>query len=279
MPSKHILKLLFADRLFLRLFFFAGLLLFCGEHDTIFPRMRRRTLFKECGAPKKDEQRTEWMEQEYCRALPFWDALSEQGREQFCRQLVGHTYEKGSRVHGGESCRGVIFIKSGCLRVYMLSEEGRDVTLYRLYRGDVCMLSASCVLPQITFDVFVDAEERCECCVIEGTAFSRLAQEEMPLKLFAYETALARFSEVMWVVQQILFMKVDRRLAIFLLDEASRTGSDVIALSQEQIAKYMSSAREVVSRMLKYFANEKIVEVMRKGVRITDKRSLQRLAY
>ena len=224
-------------------------------------------------------QERESLQREYCKGLPFWGELTEEGRGEFCRQLVGCTYARGQRVHGGETCRGVIFIRSGCLRVYMLSEEGRDVTLYRLYRGDVCMLSASCVLPQITFDVYVDAEEPCECFVIGGTAFSLLAQAEVPLKLFAYETALARFSEVMWVVQQILFMKVDRRLAIFLLDELSRTGSDVIALSQEQIAKYMSSAREVVSRMLKYFSGEKIVEVMRKGVRILDKRRLQELAF
>ncbi len=160
----------------------------------------------------------------------------------------------------------------------MLSEGGRDITLYRLYQGDVCMLSASCVLPEITFDVFVDAEEDCDCYVIPGAVFAQIADRDMNLKMFAYETALTRFSEVMWVIQQIHFMKIDRRLAVFLWDELMRTGNNLIPLTQEQIAKYMSSAREVVSRMLKYFANESIVKIFRKGVMIIDKKRLKELA-
>ncbi len=87
----------------------------------------------------------------------------------------------------------------------------------------------------------------------------------------------AGFSDVMWVMQQILFMSVDKRLAIFLSGELSRTGSDIIPLTHEQIAKYIGSAREVVSRMLKYFANEGIVEVSRKGVKVLDKERLHSL--
>ena len=79
------------------------------------------------------------------------------------------------------------------------------------------------------------------------------------IKIFALETAVSRFSDVMWVMQQILFMSMDKRLAIFLLDESARINSDVITLTHEQIARYIGSAREVVSRMLKYFAGEGIV--------------------
>ena len=228
---------------------------------------------------KEDVMKDDVMKEEYCRTLPFWGELSESGRSKFSENLNPHVYERGDRVHGGENCKGVIFIVSGCLRVYMLSEEGRDVTLYRLYKGDVCMLSASCVLPQITFDVFVDAEEKCECFVIGGKIFSEIAQKEANLKFFAYETALTRFSEVIWVIQQIMFMKADKRLAIFLWDEMTRTGSDIIALTHEQIAKYIRSAREVVSRILKYFVSERIVQSARGGVRITDKKRLREIAF
>ena len=96
-------------------------------------------------------------------------------------------------------------------------------------------------------------------------------------KIFALETALGRFSDVMWVMQQILFMSMDKRLAIFLYDESARIGDDNIPLSHEQIAKYMGSAREVVSRMLKYFSNEGIVELSRRGVKITDRKKLRTL--
>ena len=78
-------------------------------------------------------------------------------------------------------------------------------------------------------------------------------------------------------VQQILFMSMDKRLAIFLLDETARTGGDTVFLTHEQIAKYMGSAREVVSRMLKYFSGEGIVSLSRKGVKIIDKQRLRAL--
>jgi len=133
------------------------------------------------------------------------------------------------------------------------------------------------VLQSVTFDVFIDAEEDSECYIISGPAFAHVADNNTDIKIFSLETAVSRFSDVMWVMQQILFMSLDRRLAIFLIDESTRTGSDVIELTHEQIAKYMGSAREVVSRMLKYFANEKIVEVSRKGVKILDKRRLRDL--
>ena len=129
----------------------------------------------------------------------------------------------------------------------------------------------------ITFDVFVDAEEDSECVVIGGCAYEELSRRLDSVKIFTLELALSRFSDVMWVMQQILFMSMDKRLAIFLLDEISQRGGDTVNLTHEQIAKYMGSAREVVSRMLKYFSNEGMVEVSRKGVRILDKKRLRAL--
>ena len=98
------------------------------------------------------------------------------------------------------------------------------------------------------------------------------------MKIFLREKTVSRFSEVMWVMQQILFMSFDKRLAIFLLAEAEKEQSSEIKLTHEQIAKYMGSAREVVSRMLKYFSSEGYVELSRGGVKITDYDSLDRLA-
>ena len=123
----------------------------------------------------------------------------------------------------------------------------------------------------------IDAEENSECFVISPQAFSRVSENNPQIRIFALETAVSRFSDVMWVMQQILFMSTDKRLAVFLTDEAARTGSSTIELTHEQIAKYIGSAREVVSRMLKYFSTEGIVEVSRKGIKITDKEKLRQL--
>ncbi len=214
----------------------------------------------------------------YQEYFSFWGTIPDTDRDFICQNSQLITYPKGKNIHDGSECSGVILVRAGSLRLYMMSEEGRDITLYRLHKGDLCMLSASCVLDAITFDVFVDAEEDSQCCVIGGPAFAAVSQRNPQIKIFALETAVGRFSDVMWVMQQILFISMDKRLAIFLSDEAARTGSDTIALTHEQIARYMGSAREVVSRMLKYFAGEGIVEVSRGGVTILDKKRLRALA-
>ncbi len=216
-------------------------------------------------------------EKTFANTLDFWNQISDSDKKFICENTRLVSFQKGSTVHDGNSCSGVFILNSGSLRVYVLSDEGKEVTLYRLHKGEMCMLSASCVLQAITFDVVIDAEEDCECMVINGDIFSQLSDKIPEIKIFALETAVGRFSDVMWVLQQILFMSMDKRLAIFLLDESTRLGSDNIELTHEQIAKYIGSAREVVSRMLKYFSNEGIVKNSRKGVKILDKKRLRDL--
>ena len=217
-------------------------------------------------------------ESTYREVFPFWDEISDEDRNYICGNSSSVLFKAGTNIHDSSSCSGVIYIRTGSLRVYIMSDDGKDITLYRLHSGDMCMLSASCVLKTITFDVFVDAEEDSECFVVNGNAFASVSENNPDVKIFALELAVTRFSDVMWVMQQILFMSMDKRLAIFLSDECARTGSDVVMLTHEQIAKYMGSAREVVSRTMKYFSNEGIVEASRKGVKILDKKKLRELA-
>lgn len=219
----------------------------------------------------------EIVEPVYKEIFPFWEEITEGDRDYICRHSMSVTYEKGAGVHDGNECSGVIFVCSGSLRLSMISDDGKDITLYRLHKGDMCMLSASCVLKSITFDVFINAEEDSQCYVISGPAYAAVSERNPSIKIFSLEAAVSRFSDVMWVMQQILFMSMDKRLAIFLSDESARTGSDIITLTHGQIARYMGSAREVVSRMLKYFASEGIVEVLRGGVKILDKKRLRKL--
>ena len=209
--------------------------------------------------------------------FPFWERMSDTDRATFIRSSQYIKFGKGTNIHNGSECTGIILVKSGSLRLYILSDEGKEITLYRIFPGEMCMLSASCVLDTVTFDVFVDSEENSDCVVIGGCIFEDLSRRMPEVKIFALEAALSRFSDVMWVMQQILFMSMDKRLAIFLLDESVNRKSDVISLTHEQIAKYMGSAREVVTRMLKYFSSEGIVEASRGGIKILDKSRLREL--
>lgn len=221
-----------------------------------------------------------YFDEVFKKIFPFWEELDGTDKKYITDNTVALSYPKGKNIHDGTECTGLFIIKSGTLRLYILSEDGKEITLYRLGAGEICMLSAPCVIQSLTFDVLVDAEENTECLVISGCAFANVSERVPAVKIFTLETALGRFSDVVWVIQQILFMSFDKRLAIFLLDEAARVGSDTIKLTHEQIAKYMSSAREVVSRMMKYFVAEGIVEASRSaGIKILDKKRLRTIAY
>ena len=212
------------------------------------------------------------------KTFPFWGKMTDSDKDTFIRSSHCFCFKKGTNIHDGNNCTGVILVKTGALRLYLLSEDGKEITLYRLFPGDMCILSAACVLDTITFDVFVDSEENSECVVVGGCAYEDLSRRMPEAKIFALETAVSRFSDVMWVMQQILFMSMDKRLAIFLLDESSKAESETIRLTHEQIAKYMGSAREVVSRMLKYFVSEGLVSSSRsEGIKILDKKRLRQL--
>ena len=216
----------------------------------------------------------------FSKTFPFWNRISDEDREDFIRSSHKVEFKKGTNIHDGNECTGVILIKSGALRLYMSSPEGKEITLYRLFPGDVCIFSASCVLDTLTMDIFIDAEENSECIVTGGCAFESLARRVPEVKIFALESAVSSFSDIMWVMEQILFMSMDKRLAIFLLDEILKSGSEVVKLTHEQIAKYMGTAREVISRMLKYFANEGIISASRsEGIKILDKKRLREMSH
>ena len=211
--------------------------------------------------------------------FPFWEKMGKEDKETFLRSSYLLQFPKGTNIHNGNECTGVIIVRSGSLRLYLLSEDGKEITLRRLFPGEICALSASCVFDTLDFDIFVDSEENSECAVVGGCAYEDLARRIPEVKIFTLENAIGTFSDIMWVMQQILFMSMDKRLAIFLLDESAKTGKDTVKLTHEQIAKYMGSAREVVSRMLKYFSSEGIVSYSRnEGIRLLDKKRLRELA-
>lgn len=214
----------------------------------------------------------------YREYFPFWDKLSGNQKEMLCSNTTEYFFKKGTNIHGlGDVCTGAIMVISGSLRAYLLSENGKEITLHRFKAGEVCMLSASCVLKSITFDVIIDAEEDSRAYIVKGDIMAKAAEENLYVQNYALDNAVKNFSDVVWVMQQIMFLSLDKRIAIFLWDEMCKNDSLTLKLTHEQIAKYISSAREAVTRMLKYFASEGIVELSRKGIRITNKDKLREL--
>ena len=211
--------------------------------------------------------------------FPIWDKLT--AAQQNHLQQVSHPLKvsAGTVVHNGQmDCLGLLLIQSGQLRVYTLSSEGREVTLYRLFEMDICLFSASCVMPNVQFEVVIEAEKDTQMWVIPSCLFKDLMTESAPVANYANDLISSRFSEVMWLMEQIMWRSFDKRLAAFLMEEAALEGSDVLKITHEKIAAHMGTAREVVTRMLRYFQSESMVKLTRGAVELTDKKGLQKLA-
>jgi CRP/FNR family transcriptional regulator len=208
-----------------------------------------------------------------------WGHLSAQEQQGMLANTVLMRYAKGTCIHNGENdCKGMLIVMKGMLRTYILSENGKEITLFRMSDGNLCIFSASCVLSAITFDVHIDAEDDSEVLFVSSSYFQSLVESNIYVECYAYKLIADRFSDVMWTMQQILFMSMDKRLAVFLWDEISKTDDDTVHLTHEQVARDVGSAREVVSRMLKYFSSEGIVELSRGGIKVLDRKKLRKLA-
>lgn len=211
-------------------------------------------------------------------AYPFWERLSAEERAELLRCAAPVSYRKGECVHRSDmGCTGAVLVLSGLLRVYIVSEEGREVTLFRIHTGESCVLSASCLLDTIAFDLLIDAAEDARTLVVPTSVLHPIMERNPYVGLYMYKQATERFSDVMWTMQQILFMGVDRRVAIFLWDEMARQGKQILKITHDELARNIGSAREVVTKVMKYFAGEGIVRVKRGQVEILDREKLRAL--
>lgn len=212
------------------------------------------------------------------QTLPFWQHLSQDEKNILINNAAIIEYQKGQLIHHGENdCAGILIIVSGKLRTYMISNEGKEVTLFYLQHHDVCVLSAACILDSIDFEVLVEAKTACQIIQISSAAFLQLTKQNIYAELFSYKLATERFSDVMWAMQQLLFMSFDQRLAAYLIEVSDRTNSLEIKITHEQIAQDLNSAREVVSRMLKHFAKEGYVHLSRGKILLINKQALASL--
>lgn len=210
--------------------------------------------------------------------FPIWPQLSGAQQELLSKHLNERKAPKGTVIHGGGAeCTGLLLVKAGQLRAYMLSEDGREITLYRLFERDLCLFSASCIMRSIQFDVTIEAEKDSVLYVIPAEIYRQVMAESAALANFTNEIMASRFSEVMWLMDQILWKRFDQRLAGFLLEEANIEGTNTLRITQETIGKHLGNPREVVTRMLKYFSAEGFVRLSRGTVELCDPEGLRAL--
>lgn len=211
--------------------------------------------------------------------LPFWKQITNQQQEMLIASAREFSYQKGAILHNGSlDCVGLFLVKQGQLRVYTISEEGRELTLYRLFERDICLLSASCMIRGLQFDVMVSAEEDTNVLHIPTSVYQKLMEESIIVANYTNELMASHFSEVMWLMDQIMNKKLDTRIAAFLMEESDLRQLEKLSITHEQIANHLGSVREVVTRMLKHFQDEGLIKLARGNIELLDVEGLRKLA-
>lgn len=210
--------------------------------------------------------------------FPIWNKLTIAQQNRILGSLATRRVGKGSVIHSGnKDCTGLLLVQSGQLRAYILSDEGREITIYRLFDLDICLFSASCMMRSIQFDVTVEAEKDTLLWIIPAKVYQGIMEESALVANYTNEVMAARFSDVMWLIEQILWRRMDQRVAAFLLEEVSIEGDNRLKTTHESIANHLGSHREVITRMLRYFQNEGMVRLSRGVIEVTDSQKLARL--
>lgn len=211
--------------------------------------------------------------------FPVWEKLTSAQQQQLKSSAISGTVKKGTVLHNGNlDCTGLLLIRHDQLRAYILSDEGREITLYRLFDRDICLFSASCMMRSIQFEMMIEAEKDTELWIVPAEIYQSIMQESAPVSNFTNEIMASRFSEVMWLMEQIMWKSFDKRLAEFLLEECSLEETNTLKITHETIANHLGTAREVVTRMLRYFQSEGMVKLARGTVEICEERRLQELS-
>ena len=216
---------------------------------------------------------------EFAPYIPFWRELTPQQQERIAGVIEYRTVKKGTRIHDSSSeCLGLVLVHSGQLRTYILSEDGREVTISRLLEYDVSLLSASCVMPDMQFNVMIEAEKDSSFWSIPSCLFKELLEASLAVSNYARNLLSSNFSDLMWLMEQIMWKSMDKRLAVFLLEEARLENSLLLSLTHEKIAAHLGTAREVVTRMLRYFQSEGMLKLTRGTIQLTEPDKLRQLA-
>ena len=219
------------------------------------------------------------MIQEFAEYFPIWNQMTAEQRNRIAQVIDYKTVKKGTVIHDGSpDCLGMLLVRSGQLRAYLLNEEGREITICRFFEMDICLFTAACVMPNMQFDIFIEAEKDAEMWIIPACLYKNLMDESLVLANYAHDLITNHFSELMWLMEQIMWKSFDKRLAKFLLEESVLEESDSLKITHEKIANHMGTAREVVTRMLRYFQSEGMIRLTRGTVDIKDRKRLTALS-
>ncbi|MBW7901088.1 MAG: Crp/Fnr family transcriptional regulator [Rhodocyclaceae bacterium] len=180
----------------------------------------------------------------------------------------------GLRVFAeSEPCRGFPLVVEGSIKVVKTAPSGREMLLYRVGPGDSCIISSSCLLGHTPYTARGESETPVTLAVLPEALFARLLADDRAFRDFVFHLLAERIADLMQLVEEIAFHRLDRRLARLLLARG-----DAVHATHQALADELGSVREIVSRLLKGFAAEGLVELGRERIVLRDRAGLRRLA-
>jgi CRP/FNR family transcriptional regulator len=211
--------------------------------------------------------------------FPFWDKMEQRHRE-LIESRTNRLELSPGRIIGGDdkSCLGLLLVISGRLKAFILSNQGREVSLYRLFERDICLFTASCTMNNMNFEMQFEVEIKTSVYQIPPDVLEEVQSESVEMAQYIVNLMTSRFSEVMWTIEQILFKSLDARLAAALIEQQAIDESDELIITHDMLARQMGSAREVVTRTLNYLKSEGLVEIGRGKIKILDYNALYDMA-
>ena len=220
----------------------------------------------------------EKMKEELVQALPFTEALSDGERKLLLESAFEARYPAGKfLVESGSLCENVYVVLEGLIRIYKLSEEGREITFYRVGSGETCLFTMGCILEHQPFDAMAEIEKPARLLAIPSYVFERLMNDNPTFRNHIIQRLLATITDLMMLTEEVTFHSMNRRLVAFLLNESSQQASRQLTITHEAISQELGTAREVMSRMLKEFEKKGLLALSRGRILIKDMAALESL--
>ncbi|MDY7019905.1 MAG: Crp/Fnr family transcriptional regulator [Cyanobacteriota bacterium] len=208
----------------------------------------------------------------------FWENLDTESQTDFLTQVKDISFSAGQLIGlEGELCEYLPLVISGNVRVYKIGENGREITLYHLERGDSCIMTASCIISQKVFPAFALAETEVEAFIIPANSLRTWVTHNTIWQAYIFGLLSQRLANVIEIIEEVAFRRMDSRIASYLLNNVSNQ-SHTVRITHEAIAQELGSSREVVSRILKTFEKQKILSLLRGKIELHNWEELEKIA-
>jgi len=176
-----------------------------------------------------------------------------------------------------QQCQFIPMVMSGKLRIFKLSENGREMTLYRIGPGETCLISIACQIKGEDFPAMAQVEGKTQLFMLPSFICHDILSSSLAWKDFIITSIYAHLTDVMETLEAVAFDRTDHRLVLWLLDKTNEK-KDTILCTHEEIAVELGTAREVVSRLLAELKNKGVVSLGRGKIKVTDSVKLRKLA-